>query len=96
MPYTDFIILKEHKFLRNIFSSDELAKTDSLKIMKNLKTFHEQFVRFLKIAVFSQNPFNSCQEFNECFNDDLFNFCRNHFTDCSDFAELKDLISDVS
>ena len=44
MSYADFIIFKEHKF-----SSDELAKTDSLK---DLNTFYEQFVRFLKIAVF--------------------------------------------
>ena len=29
MSYSDFIIFKEHKFLRNIFSSDELAKTNS-------------------------------------------------------------------
>ena len=49
MSYADFIIFKEHKFLRNIFSSDELAKTDSLK---DLKTSHEQFLRSLKIAGF--------------------------------------------
>ena len=89
MPYTDFIILKEYKFLSNIFSSDELAKTDSLKDL------NEQFVRFLKIAVFLQNAFNSCQEFDGCFNDNLLNLKKNHFTDCSDFTELKDLISDV-
>ena len=49
MSYTDFIIFKEHNFLRNIFSRDKLAKIDSLK---NLNTFHEKFVRFLKVAVF--------------------------------------------
>ena len=49
MSYVDFIIFKEHKFLRNIFSSEELAKTDS---MKRVKRFHENFVRFLNIAIF--------------------------------------------
>ena len=78
--------------MKNIFSSDEIAKTDSLK---DLKTFHEQFVRLIKIAVFLRNAFNSCEEFDECFNDDLFDFCKTPCADCSDFAELKDIISDV-
>ena len=43
ISYSDFIYFKERKFLRNIFSSDELAKTDSLK---NLKIFHEQLLEF--------------------------------------------------
>ena len=51
-----------------------------------MKTFHENFFRFLKIAVFLQNAFNACDEFDECFNDDLPDFCN------SDFAELKDII----
>ena len=49
MSYADFIIFKEHKFLRNIFSNEDLAKTDSIK---NVKTFHEKFVRLLKIVGF--------------------------------------------
>ena len=92
LSYCDFIIFKKHIFLKNIFSSDEIAKTDSLK---DLKTFHEQFVRLIKIAVFLRNAFNSCEEFDECFNDDLFDFCKTPCADCSDFAELKDIISDV-
>ena len=37
MSYVDFIIFKEHMFLRDIFSSYEVATTDSLK---DLKTYH--------------------------------------------------------
>ena len=92
MSYADFIIFKEHKFLRNIFSNEELLKTD---VLKDLKTFHEKFVRFLRIAVFLQNGFKINKEFHECFDDDLINFCRNNCTDCSDFGEIKELISDV-
>ena len=73
MSYSDFIIFNEHKFLKNIFSSDELAKT----------------------AAFLQNVLNSCEEFNECFNDGLLVFSKKQCADCSDFAELKDIISDV-
>ena len=43
MSYADFIIFKEHKFLRNIFSNEELPKTDS---MKYVKTYYKNFVRF--------------------------------------------------
>ena len=60
-------IFKEHKFLRNAFSIEELTKTDSMKDVKH----HRNCVRFLKIVVFLQNAFNTCDEFNECFNDDF-------------------------
>ena len=43
MSYLDFIIFKEHKILRNICSSEELATTDSLR---DLKTYHQTFVKF--------------------------------------------------
>lgn len=68
MSYADFIICKEHKFLRNISSNDELSKTDALK---DLKTFHGKFVRFLRVAAFSQNAFKINDEFDERFHDDL-------------------------
>ena len=69
MFYNDFTIFKEHKFLRTIFSNEELAKTDS---MKHVKTYHKNFVRFLKIVVFFfKKAFNTCNEFYECFDDGL-------------------------
>ena len=52
MSYVVFIIFKERKFLRNIFSSEELDTTDSLK---DLKTYHLTLVRFLKIVIVLQN-----------------------------------------
>ena len=92
MSYADFIIFKENKFLRNIFSKEELAKTDS---MKDVKTYRKNFVRFFKIFVLLQNAFNTCDEFGKCFNDDLLDFCKNHCANCSDFGELKEIISDI-
>ena len=73
MSYTDLIIFKEHKFLANVFSNEELTKTDS---MKDVKTYHQNFARFLKIVVFLQNAFNTCNEFEERFKNDLLDFCR--------------------
>ena len=49
MFYADFIIFKEHKFLMNIFSNEELAKTDS---MKDVGRYHKNFARFLKLLFF--------------------------------------------
>ena len=34
ISYADFVIFKEHKFLRNIFSEQELLSTDSRKNME--------------------------------------------------------------
>ena len=92
MSYVNFIIFKEHKFLRNIFLSEELAATDSLK---DLKTYH-QFVKFLKIAIFLQNaPLYTYEEFGDCFDEDLVNFYRNNCAERSDFEELKETIGSV-
>ena len=78
MSYVNFIIFKEHKFLRNIFLSEELATTDSLK---DLKTYYQAFVKFLKVAIFLQNVLNMHEEFGDCFDEDLLNFYHN---DCAD------------
>ena len=92
MSYANFIIFKEHKFLRNILLSEELAATDSLK---DLKTYH-QFVKFLKIVIFLQNaPLYTYEEFGDCFDEDLVNFYRKNCSDCSDFEELKETIGSV-
>ena len=50
---------------------------------------------FKNIVIFLQNAFDTNDDFDECFNDDLLNFCKNHCADCSDFNEIEDLISDV-
>ena len=49
----------------------------------------------LRAPVFLQNGYNSCKEFDGCFNDDLLGFCKNNSADCFDFAELQDIISDI-
>ena len=88
MSYADFVIFKEHKLLRSIFSNYELLKSDGLR---NLKTFHGKFVKFWRIVVFLKNGFKTNNEFGECFNDDSLDFCKNNCADCSDFSEIKDI-----
>ena len=40
ITYGDFIIQKEHKFLRNVLSNEDLQKSDSIK---SLESYHEKF-----------------------------------------------------
>ena len=82
MSYSDFVIAKEHRFLRNIFSEDELSSSDALK---NIRSYHENFSRFLKIVVYL-----------DCVYDNLIQFCGEFCKDCDDFSELKDRVSDVT
>ena len=86
MSYGDFIIKKEHKFLRNIFSKEELMSSDAIK---NLQSFHGNFSKFLQVVVYLQNSIKLIKDFSECFHDELIKFC-NEF--CDDCRENKDVI----
>ena len=92
MPYSDFVMAKKHKFLRNIFSEDELSSSNALK---NIRSYHENFSRFLKIVVYLQQSLNSIQKFADCVYGYLIQFCQEFCKDCNDLSELKDRISDV-
>ena len=87
-----FIIFREHKFLRNIFSCEELTTTDSLK---DPKTYHQTFVKFLKIVIVLKNALNTHEKFSDCFNENLLNFSHYNCVGCSDFNELKETIGSV-
>ena len=39
MTYFDFVVKKEHSFVRNIFDSDELSAFDEIKTLENFKLF---------------------------------------------------------
>lgn len=41
-----------------------------------------------------QNVFNTDDDFDQFFNSDLLNFCKNHCSDCFDFNKIRDLIRD--
>ena len=92
MSYADFVIFKEHKFLRNIFSEQELSSTDSLKSMEQ---YHKCFEKFLIVSVYLQNSINTINEFSECYNDELIDFCNEFCADSSNFAGIKERVLDV-
>ena len=92
MSYGNFILKKEHNFLRNIFSKEELMSSDAIK---NLQSFHENFSKFLQVAVYLQNSINSIKDFSECFYEELLEFCNEFCDNCTNFVEIKEKISDV-
>ena len=93
MSYSDFIILKEHKFLRNIFSEEDLLKT---KALRNIEQYHLAFRKFLTISIYLEDSLNTLTEFHECCNDKLINFCVEKCKDCDDFNEMKEAIKDIT
>ena len=58
MQYFDFLIRKEHVFLRNFQSHEELNKSLSIK---NLEPYYAIFQNFLKIIIFMENDINNSE-----------------------------------
>ena len=92
MSYSDFVIQKEHQFLRNIFSEEELSTSVALK---DFPTYYKIFSRFLCVAIYLQNCLTCIQEFSDCIYDELINFCLELCKDCENFLEIKERISSV-
>ena len=72
MSYSDFVIHKEHEFLQNIFSDEELSTSVALK---DFPTYHKNFSRFLRIAIYLQNSLTRIQEFSDSVYDELIDYC---------------------
>ena len=49
----------------------------------------------MRSSVYFQNSINRINEFSECYNDELIDFCDELCADCSDFAEIKEQVLDV-
>ena len=63
MSYADFVVKKEHMFLRNIFSKEQLSK--SLAIF-TFESFHKNFIDFLEIVIFLEEGINSLSQISDC------------------------------
>ena len=92
MSYLDFIIQKEHKFLRNVLSEDDLQKS---KQINNIENYHEDFKKYLKICIFTKNSFNLFKNFSECHHYELIEFINENLPDVENFAELREKIEEM-
>ena len=92
MSYGDFIIKKEHMFLRNIFSEEELLKSSSID---TFESFHKHFIEFLEIVVFLEEGINLSRQFSDCSYPNLIRFIEKHFSEFDSFKHIKQDIETV-
>ena len=92
MSYGDFIIKKEHMFLRNIFSEEELKSSSSIA---TFQSFHKHFIEFLEIVVFLEEEIKSSRPFSDCSYVNLKRFIEKHFSEFDSFKHIKQDIETV-
>ena len=86
VSYCDVVINKEHKFLRNIFSEEELSTT---KALKDFSTYHKNFAKFLRVAVYLHSAINTIVDFSDCPHQELVDFCDEFCADSFDLEDIK-------
>ena len=87
MTYGDFVIRFEHRFLRNIFSEEQLCSADQIKTLQN---YYEFFQRYIQICVGLLALLNSNQRDN-FINDEAENFVEEESADDT-IHEIKNTI----
>lgn len=86
ISYMDFCIRKEHMFLRNTFSKQELNKS---KYLENLKTYYDHFKLFYEFVVQLESCTNKYSTFNRIIDSKLIDFCSDYCDEFSNFDEIK-------
>ena len=90
ISYTDFLIRKEHKFLRNIYTQGDLLKSENLK---DLESYYFAFKKFLNIIIFMEAALKDSMDFNNIIDDDLKKFlmkiCSDYFGNISNLIDEK-------
>ena len=92
MTYGDFLIQKEHKFLRNVLSIDNLSKSEAIA---NIDSYHKNFRKFLRICIFADNAMKTLNKLDDCPHDELIEFL-NENLDIENFSQLKEKIGETS
>ena len=88
MTYGDFIIPFEHKFLRNIYTEEQIMQSDHVK---NLKNYYEIFNEYIQICVGLLALLNSYNRQNYI-NDTTEEFVQEKFAD-ETLSEIKNAIN---
>ena len=92
MSYGDFVIKKEHMFLRNIFGKEELLKSPAIA---TFESYHKHFFNFLQIAVFLEEAIKSSLHFADCSYPILIEFLEQHFSEFDFFEDVKGEIETI-
>ena len=68
MSYLDFLIKKEHAFIRNIFDEVELKKSKNLA---NLETYHSTMVLFIHLVRVAENEIKNVESYDMIYDEKL-------------------------
>ena len=87
MSYGDIYIRYEHKFLRNIFSKEQLASAPQIR---TLKEYYKTFQKFIKIGVSLESVLVSHVSFDDSDDNDheLKDFLKNNCAGCYNLDEF--------
>ena len=91
MSYTDFYMRYEHKFLRNIFSKEEL---ETLKELKSLESYYEVFDRFLTPVILLESTIKKQETFSETGKKKLSNFIEKHCKGAENYHKIAEQIKE--
>ena len=84
MTFVDFVIRYEHKFLRNIYTVEELQRLENIQSFKN---YYQIFEKYIKICIGLLALLNSCNR-HDFLNDSTEDFVEENFPD-NDVREIK-------
>ena len=87
MTYGEFAICFEHKFIRNIYASDQIKESHHLE---TLEKYYGIYQKFVSISVGLLSIFNNCNK-NDEINTEVSNFIEENFADNS-IDELKNRV----
>ena len=78
ISHFEFVLRKEHKFLRNIFSKDEVEKSKNLE---SLNSYDDAFLKFVNVSILLDNTFMKSCCFCKIVDEHLKDFCKNNCAD---------------
>ena len=88
MTFGDFMIRYEHKFLRNIYSNEQLKQSEYIE---NIKNYYCIFEKYIQICIGILALLNSCNR-NQFLNDATEEFVEENFQ-CDNLTDIKNTIN---
>ena len=93
MTFYDFVVKKEHLFLRNIYDEDDLKNSDAIK---DIETYYKNFKRFIKCSLLLGKYYNRDSEVDNVDHDSIETFIGNNLNnEYENFGALYDAINEL-
>ena len=87
MSYGDFVIRFEHKFIRNIFTNEQIQQSDDLNCLEN---YYKTYQKFISISIGLLSLFNNYHR-NDELNNETSEFIEESFANDT-ISELKNRV----